>query len=209
MSKTTDFLKLFKYDLAQDGAQNFDIVKALNENWDKIEAVLAGTAAEDAAKALHNLIGAAAALEQAGLATTDLVGVDDVSEGTGKKVTLQNLATYLAGIGGAAKIQTGSYVGTGTYGADNPCKLTFDFPPRIFSVRIADSGNNGSPRLWFGGESLGDTGNTYYFKVRLTWSDNTLNWYAYNNSGQAVSGQDIASYQMNTEKNTYAWFAFG
>lgn len=26
---------------------------------------------------------------------------------------------------GAVKIQTGSYVGTGTYGASNPCSLTF------------------------------------------------------------------------------------
>ena len=26
---------------------------------------------------------------------------------------------------GKAKIQTGSYVGTGTYGANNPCSLTF------------------------------------------------------------------------------------
>ena len=26
-----------------------------------------------------------------------------------------------------ARIQTGSYVGTGTYGASNPCSLTFDF----------------------------------------------------------------------------------
>lgn len=30
-----------------------------------------------------------------------------------------------------AKIQTGSYVGTGTYGASNPCSLTFDFSPKF------------------------------------------------------------------------------
>ena len=28
---------------------------------------------------------------------------------------------------GKARIQTGSYVGTGTYGASNPCSLTFLF----------------------------------------------------------------------------------
>ena len=32
-----------------------------------------------------------------------------------------------------ARIQTGSYVGTGTYGASNPCSLTFDFVP-IFCI---------------------------------------------------------------------------
>lgn len=32
------------------------------------------------------------------------------------------------------RIATGSYVGTGTYGASNPCSLTFDFVPIIFLV---------------------------------------------------------------------------
>ena len=32
---------------------------------------------------------------------------------------------------GKARIQTGSYVGTGTYGASNPCSLTFDFIPKL------------------------------------------------------------------------------
>ena len=30
-----------------------------------------------------------------------------------------------------ARIQTGSYVGTGTYGKGNPCSLTFDFEPKF------------------------------------------------------------------------------
>lgn len=29
-------------------------------------------------------------------------------------------------VAGGAKIETGSYVGTGTYGASNPCSLTFN-----------------------------------------------------------------------------------
>ena len=39
-----------------------------------------------------------------------------------------------------AKIQTGSYIGTGTYGASNPCSLTFDFVPKIvyiYSIQTA------------------------------------------------------------------------
>lgn len=35
---------------------------------------------------------------------------------------------------GKAKIQTGSYVGTGTHGSDNPCSLTFDFEPQIVII---------------------------------------------------------------------------
>lgn len=35
---------------------------------------------------------------------------------------------------GNANIQIGSYVGTGTYGASNPCSLTFDFVPQYCFV---------------------------------------------------------------------------
>lgn len=34
-------------------------------------------------------------------------------------------------LNGKAQIQTGSYVGTGTYGENNPCSLTFDFVPKL------------------------------------------------------------------------------
>lgn len=37
MSSLTNFLKLFKWDTKTDGSQKFNIDKALNENWDKIE----------------------------------------------------------------------------------------------------------------------------------------------------------------------------
>lgn len=35
---------------------------------------------------------------------------------------------------GFAKIQTGSYVGTGTYGASNPCSLTFGKYPKYMNI---------------------------------------------------------------------------
>ena len=38
MSTTTENLGLFKYDPSTDGAQTFNIKKALNDNWDKIDA---------------------------------------------------------------------------------------------------------------------------------------------------------------------------
>ena len=37
MSTTTDKLALFKYDPSTDGAQTFNIKKALNDNWDKLD----------------------------------------------------------------------------------------------------------------------------------------------------------------------------
>ena len=39
------------------------------------------------------------------------------------KILIDNVQ---ASADGKAKIQTGNYVGTGTYGANNPCSLTFD-----------------------------------------------------------------------------------
>ena len=36
---------------------------------------------------------------------------------------------------GKARIQTGSYVGTGTYGASNPCSLTFLFLQQNFTQK--------------------------------------------------------------------------
>lgn len=37
MSTTTDKLALFKYDPRTDGTQTFNIQKALNDNWDKLD----------------------------------------------------------------------------------------------------------------------------------------------------------------------------
>lgn len=48
---------------------------------------------------------------------------------------------YLGKLGDKARVQVLSYVGTGTYGADNPNSLTFDFVPKvvIISKITADS----------------------------------------------------------------------
>ena len=40
------------------------------------------------------------------------------------------------------RIQTGSYVGTGTYGARSPCSLTFDFEPKTVVI-FGYSGHDG------------------------------------------------------------------
>lgn len=40
MSSFTNFLNLFKWDAVEDGEEEFDIDKALNDNWDKIDTKL-------------------------------------------------------------------------------------------------------------------------------------------------------------------------
>ena len=51
-------------------------------------------------------------------------------------------------------IVTGSYVGTGTFGADHPCSLTFDFVPQIVSI-IANSNGGDIANI-----AIGNSNNT-------------------------------------------------
>ena len=46
-------------------------------------------------------------------------------------IPANNSITYLGQLGGRARIEVGSYVGTGTYGKSNPNSLTFGFDPKI------------------------------------------------------------------------------
>ena len=55
-------------------------------------------------------------------------------DGTGA-LGLSTIASLLS-LGGGAKIQTGSYVGTGTYGSANPCSLTFDSSQQGFNAKF-------------------------------------------------------------------------
>ena len=55
--------------------------------------------------------------------------------------SLQDLVAALGDAGGV-RIATGSYTGTGTYGASNPCSLTFDFVPLLLIVVPMKTGIN-------------------------------------------------------------------
>ena len=81
-----------------------------------------GTGAESESAAVKNLI---SGLTSTSPASDDLIPFQDVSSGSAGKTTLSALASTLQSVRGYAKIQTGSYVGTGTYGESNPCSLTF------------------------------------------------------------------------------------
>ena len=61
-------------------------------------------------------------------ALANLPNWDDITVGTAKQLTedsVNSLISTISSNAGFARIQTGSYVGTGTYGASNPCSLTF------------------------------------------------------------------------------------
>ena len=109
------------------------------------------------------------------------------------------------------KIATGSYVGTGTGGPENPNTLEFDFAPQLIFIIIEDiKPNDCTPwtfmRPWkycnayAVNNSPSNSSYTY-----VTWTDNGVSWYGQYNDGKPVSG----SGQLNTEGVTYHYIAMG
>lgn len=78
------------------------------------------------------------------------------------------------------KIETGSYVGTGTYGESNPNGLTFPFSPKIGVFHRKSASDSEYAYILFvrgvlASQTLaGSTGNT----TNNTWSENGIKWYA-------------------------------
>ena len=110
----------------------------------------------------------------------------------------------------AIKIETGSYFGTGTFGAASPSTLTFSNVPKMVVIKsTADSFtyvfypyqlSEEYPEFqkaycWDSLNNLSVSGNIRYAK----FSGTTLSWY-YTSSG--------ANYQMNTAGTRYEYLAF-
>lgn len=107
-----------------------------------------------------------------------------------------------------AKIEAGSYAGTGTSGANNPRKLTFSGKPKIVMVWIdyikqaANSTNYQDSFIWSEGmttigiysPSANDTMN-----VNFSSDDISLSWYHTNTSRPGS--------QLNASGTTYKWIA--
>lgn len=99
---------------------------------------------------------------------------------------------------GAPKIVVGSYVGTGTYGSDNPNSLAFDSNPllvviftdvpTIFVRGMEDAATQTSP------------GNGGY--AAITWDEKTVSWYAKSGYWSGTSSSDSASPSASKQLNT-------
>ena len=117
------------------------------------------------------------------------------------------------------RIATGSYVGTGTYGASNPCSLTFPFPPKILflpggNVSYVFHGNV------IGGDGIVSPAILLPQLARTTFSDE-IGFYSgpeasllptkRSQDGKIVSWffEYGASGQLNQSGITYYWVAFG
>lgn len=88
-------------------------------------------------------------------------------------------------LGSFARMETGSYIGTGKYGADNPNSLTFKFVPKFVLIFWAEGGNPNNAMAFLsadGGISYkpgGSNGQWFYasgIEVKITGT--TITWYA-------------------------------
>ena len=114
----------------------------------------------------------------------------------------------------APKIATGSYVGTGKYGSNNPNSLTFEFEPKIVMISSIERNDDFSifpcfslPESY---PSIIGYGWSGLFNDQLITSQdnyakrdgNTLSWY-YKGSSSA------APRQLNSSDKTYTYIAIG
>ena len=105
-------------------------------------------------------------------------------------------------------IETGSYVGTGTYGQSNPNTITFGFTPKLVFISQSNfdefmlivDGNTYAVPFYENGE--------YYSRPsasnRITFSGSQISWYIYGNPRD-----ENATNQLNTGNQTYYYFAIG
>lgn len=111
-------------------------------------------------------------------------------------------------------VQTGTYVGTGTSGEDNPNTLTFDFKPLYIAIVTEDGWPSrdlsGTPRIFIRPWKFtsnytisGSSDSSIYTFV--TWLDNGVSWYSQYGNGTPYP----PSFQFNESGVTYYYIAIG
>ena len=106
----------------------------------------------------------------------------------------------------APKIATGSYTGTGTYGASNPNSLTFEFAPKIVLLYAGEAASLFGEThrllpytlLWGCTTRFGYDNNSANIN-NCTYSGNTMSWYCTGGAAQ----------QQNTSGGTFRYVAIG
>lgn len=138
----------------------------------------------------------------------------------GNKVNRQNVMDTIidaleTGTIKAGKIGFAEYVGTGTYGADNPCSVTFDFAPKVvlwlgelLSNEIFYSSSNDVDNIWAAITALYTTDYT----LRLGFNDGGSSSKLYgkkSDDGKTIYwySEITGSYQLNARGYTYYFLA--
>ena len=86
--------------------------------------------------------------------------------------------TRLGQIGeGMTKIETGSYVGTGTYGKKNPNSLTFGFAPKVVFIYPKEPSQNAAGVVAVYGAICAIDYATHQ-AISIIWSNKQMSWYS-------------------------------
>lgn len=117
----------------------------------------------------------------------------------------ENVFVDVDSVVNGVKIETGSYAGTGTYGASNPNILTFGFMPKLFGVIEAVNKTGGRtilPNIILFGANR--SANMFYTSTNstmanMTFSGTTVSWYTTDSYASQLNGTDF----------TYNYFAIG
>lgn len=105
-------------------------------------------------------------------------------------------------LGNKVRIETGSYVGTGTYGADNPNSLTLGFEPKFVVVVETGvqtvNGKNGFMWLYNSSGAFSFTTSNASYGCTTSLTSNIFYWYGSNDRNQ-----------LNVSDTTYNYVALG
>lgn len=130
------------------------------------------------------------------------------TDSSGNAYTEQEYVTKITDVLGTEltigpQIATGSYTGTGTYGASNPNSLTFEFEPKILLVLSNDATGG---MLGIRAAQKATTGlATYQGRDNIAFNQNVVSWYY-------IDGGNSSTYpyiQMNQASMSYYYIAIG
>lgn len=101
-----------------------------------------------------------------------------------------------------AKIVTGSYVGTGTWGPSHPTSVSIDFEPKVFMIQYGAY----LGILIYGNSSIWVQSGSNWWGLPTTYSSTakTLSWYYY-----TTTEGDWSMMQFNMQGYTFNWIAIG
>lgn len=99
-------------------------------------------------------------------------------------------------MGFPAQVYTGSYVGTGTYGQNNPNELTLPFEPKTIIGITPEDDSSALTRSMIRPNQQSYVGS---YPIYVTWDGNSVSWYSQNGGTQ----------QLNRSGKTYYYVALG